>query len=84
MLLASMMAATGTPYRRESISRVSPGAKTTGVPPSQVQTGAGGAFAKRTGDIAAGGLVGAHAAAAARCPLAVAGKVRQRSTVHAV
>ena len=43
MLLASMMAATGTPYRRDSVSRFSPGATVIGVPPSHVQTGGGGA-----------------------------------------
>jgi hypothetical protein len=44
MLLAVMMAETGTLCRRETISKVSPGATTIGVPPSQVQLGGGGAF----------------------------------------
>ena len=43
MLFASMMAATGTPYRRESVSSVSPGETTIGVPPSQVKAGGRGA-----------------------------------------
>src|SRR5271156_832678 len=42
MLLASMTAETGTPWRCAIISSVSPGATVTGVPPSQVQTGGGG------------------------------------------
>src|SRR5216684_3824862 len=36
-LLACMMAEAGTPWRREMLSTVSPGATVTGVPPSQVQ-----------------------------------------------
>ena len=43
MLLACMMAETGTPCWREIISSVSPGATVIGVPPSQVQAGGGGA-----------------------------------------
>src|SRR6516165_7724232 len=42
MLLASIMAETGTPYRCESVSTVSPCATTIGVPPSQVNAGGGG------------------------------------------
>ena len=45
MLLACMMAETGTPCWREIISSVSPGATVIGVPPSQVQVGGGGAAA---------------------------------------
>ena len=40
MLLACMMAETGTPCWREIISSVSPGATVIGVPPSQVQVAA--------------------------------------------
>src|SRR5580698_876485 len=43
MLLACMMAETGTPCWREIMSKVSPGAIVIGVPPSQVQAGGGGA-----------------------------------------
>jgi len=42
MLLACMMAETGTPCWREIISSVSPGATVIGVPPSQVKRGGGG------------------------------------------
>ena len=43
MLFASMMAATGTPWRREMLSSVSPRATMIGLPPSQVQVGGGDA-----------------------------------------
>jgi hypothetical protein len=39
-----MMTATGTPYRRESVASVSPGATVIGIPPSELQAErAGGA-----------------------------------------
>src|SRR5579863_7011010 len=45
MLLACIMAATGTPYRRDSVSSVSCERSVTGVPPSQLQDGGGGGAA---------------------------------------
>src|SRR5579863_4657435 len=43
MLLDCMMTATGTPYRRDSVSSVSPARSVMGVPPSQLQEGGGSA-----------------------------------------
>src|SRR6202012_6249846 len=43
MPFASISAETGTPWARAIVSRVSPGPTVMGVPPSQVQTGCGGA-----------------------------------------
>ena len=86
MLFASMMAATGTPWRREMLSSVSPGATMIGVPPSQVPGGGGGGDADASDPVisAVARLVGAHAAAAAGGAIAVgAGKVRHRSALDA-